>query len=189
MTGRRTGLLMLVAVVFNALVQGLLLLGNPTPSLSVIFVLGALVSALLWLGTYAIVVAGTLQQRITGRFVAWTVLLWLVVILGLIPFNGILGLLILAATPYLPLAAMADAGNPVSANFRTIGRAPLRYVWRIIVFALLALLAWLLLALNAFFVGGFVAAAANSLAIGLVGWLVTWSFARVYRAEDRQAGA
>lgn len=180
---------MLVAVVVNALAQALLVLGNPTPSFSVIFILGAVVSAVLWFATYAIVVAGTLQRRVTGRFVVWTMLLWLVVLLGLIPLNGIPGLLILAATPYLPLAAMADAGNPVSANFRTIGRAPLRFVWRIIVFALLVLLAWLLLALNAFFVGGFVAAAVNSLAIGLVGWLVTWSFARVYRAEARQDGA
>jgi hypothetical protein len=101
----------------------------------------------------------------------------------LIPLNGIPGLLLLAATPYLPLAAMNGAGNPVSANFRMIGRAPLRFAWRVVAFALLGILAWLLLALNAFFIGGFVAATVSCAAIGLIVWLVTWSFARVYRSQ------
>ena len=188
----RARLLVPYALVANAVVQALLVLPDPVPSWDLGFVLGALVSAAAWLATYAIVVARALCSRgelpwpllraNRWRFAAWTVAWSVVVFVALLPWSGILGLLVFAATPYVGIAAMSGAVNPVAANFRAIGRAPLGFAWRIVVFALLLVVVFVAVALSAFFVTGVLAAFVNSLVIGLLGWLITHSFAREYRS-------
>ena len=54
----RGRLLVPAVLVVNAAVQALLVIGDPTPALTPVFVLGALASGLAWLVAYARIVSG-----------------------------------------------------------------------------------------------------------------------------------
>jgi hypothetical protein len=185
----RGRLLVPAVLVVNAAVQALLVIGDPTPALTPAFVLGALVSGLAWLVAYALIVARVVAPasvrptlRESGaRFAMWTVGLAVAVLLLLMPLAGVLGLLLMAATPYLPIAAMSGEANALTANLRAIRRAPWGFAWRLVVFGILIGVVLLAVALNAFFVTGVLAAFVNSLVLGAVGWVITRSFGHEYR--------
>lgn len=114
-----------------------------------------------------------LPQTDLLRFSVWVIGWTVVVNLGLM-VSFWPGVGILALTPFLPVAAAAGARNPVAANFSAIRARPWR--WLFTVFITLAVIGvlWLLSALNAFFVQGWVAAFSAWVVIGFVAaWLLT----------------
>lgn len=185
----RGRLLVPAVLVVNAAVQALLVIGDPTPALTPVFVLGALASGLAWLVAYALIVArvvapGSVRPTLResgARFALWTVGLAVAVLVLLMPLAGVLGLLLMAATPYLPIAAMSGEANALMANLGAIRRAPWAFAWRLVVFAVLIGVVLLAVALNAFFVTGVLASFVNSLVLGAVGWVITRSFGHEYR--------
>ena len=62
------------------------------------------------------------------------------------------GIMLLALTPFVPVAAAAGAANPLRANFAAIRSRPVRYVLTVFVSLLVILVVWLLAGLNAFFI-------------------------------------
>ena len=91
--------------------------------------------------------------------------------------GGVPGYLVLALSPYVPLAALSVERNPVLADLAAIRRRPLAYAVRLAVSAVMGLLLFLQSALTEFFVGGPAASAATMTIAGLVVWWLTrlWS--------------
>lgn len=119
---------------------------------------------------------GDLVTADLARFSLWIVAWTIVVSAGLALYFWP-GVFLLAVTPFLPVAAAAGVGNPLGANFVAIRSRPGRWLVTVLVSLLVILVVWLLAALNAFFVQGWVAAFTTWLVIGLVAaWLLTaWS--------------
>lgn len=111
-----------------------------------------------------------------GRFSLWIVA-WTVVISAGLALYFWPGVFLLAITPFVPVAAAAGVRNPLGANFAAIRARPGRWLITVVISLLVILVAWLLSALNAFFVQGWVAAFTTWLVIGFVAaWLLTaWS--------------
>lgn len=97
------------------------------------------------------------------------------------------GVLLLALTAFIPVAAVTGARNPLAANFRAIRARPWRWLVTVIITLLVVLVVWLASALTAFFIGGWVAAFVTWLVIGFVAaWLLTaWS--ALYRSTPAAA--
>ena len=85
------------------------------------------------------------------RFSVWVVGWTMVVNLGLM-FYWYPGLVLLALTPFLPVAAGAGARNPVAANFAAIRARPVRWLVTVLISLGVILVVWVLTALNSFFV-------------------------------------
>lgn len=110
------------------------------------------------------------------RFSVWVVGWTVVVNLGLM-FYWYPGLVLLALTPFVPVAAAAGARNPLAANFASIRARPLRWLVTVLISLGVILLVWLASALTSFFVQGWIAAFLVWVVIGFVAaWLLTaWS--------------
>jgi hypothetical protein len=107
------------------------------------------------------------------RFSIWVVLWTVLVTVGLALYFWP-GVILLALTPFVPVAAAAGAGNALGANFRAIADRPVRWLVTVVVTLLVIAVVWLTSGLAAFFVGGWVAAFATWLVIGFVAaWLLT----------------
>ena len=119
---------------------------------------------------------GDLTEADLARFALWVVGWTLVVSTGL-AFYFWPGVILLALTAFIPVAAAAGAGNPLTANFAAIRERPFRWVLTVGVSLVVILIVWLLSGLNAFFIGGWVASFTTWLLIGFVAaWLLTaWS--------------
>jgi hypothetical protein len=101
--------------------------------------------------------------------VGWTVLVTVGLALYFWP-----GVVLLALTPFVPVAAAAGARNAVAANFKAIGDRPVRWLVTVVLTLLVIAVVWLASGLAAFFVGGWIAAFATWLVIGFVAaWLLT----------------
>ncbi len=121
--------------------------------------------------------AGTDLLRFSLWVVGWTV----VINLGLM-FYWYPGLVLLALTPFVPVAAAAGARNPLAANFSAIRARPVRWLVTVLITLGIILVVWLLTGLNAFFVRGWIAAFSSWLVIGFVAaWLLT-AWAALYRS-------
>lgn len=187
----RAAAYVLPALVVNAGVQAALVLPDPVPSPSPLFLLGALLSAVVALAVYAVIVATsvtadrrsmTLALRARGvRFLLWTVALAVVVVLGQLVLAGIASLLVLSAAPYVPIAAMSVGRNPVAANLSAIGRRPLAYAGRLAVSVALGLVIYLQAALTTFFVAGAAASAITMCVWGLAAWWLTRLWASAFQ--------
>ncbi|MEZ5185077.1 MAG: hypothetical protein R2720_04980 [Candidatus Nanopelagicales bacterium] len=124
---------------------------------------------------------GDLQGADLGRFALWVVGWTVVVSVGL-AFYFWPGVLILAITPFIPVAAAAGLPNPLGANFSAIGARPFRYVLTTLLSLVVILVVWLISGLNAFFVRGWVASFTSWLILGLVAaWLLT-AWASLFRS-------
>lgn len=185
-----SGRFVLPAVVLNAAVQSVLVVPVAAGGFTPLFVLGAIVSGLVMLATYAVVVAtsvdadgralGDLLRSRVVAFSVWTVALAIAALIGLLLPTGILGYLVLLAGVYLPIAAMSGARNPLTASFSAIGARPLAYALRALITVLMAVVVFLTSALLSFFVTGWIASAIAMLVIGLVVWWLTRMWARAF---------
>ncbi len=99
------------------------------------------------------------------------------------------GVLLLALTPFIPVAAAAGAGNPLGANFVAIRARPGRYLLTLAVSAIVIVVMWLLAALNVFFIRGWIASFSSWLIVGLVAaWLLT-AWAALFRSTPAGVAA
>ena len=126
---------------------------------------------------------GDLRGTRFGLFALWVVGWTVVVTVGL-GFYFWPGVLVLALTPFLPVAAAAGVRNPLGANFAAIRSRPVRYLVTVAITLAVLLVMWLASALNAFFVRGWVASFTTWLVIGFVAaWLLT-AWAALFRSTD-----
>jgi len=119
---------------------------------------------------------GDLRGARLGTFAAWVIGWTVVVSIGL-AFYFWPGVILLALTPFVPVAAAAGARNPLAANFAAIRQRPVRWLVTILITLAVVLVVWLVSGLNAFFVRGWVASFSTWLIVGFVAaWLLTaWS--------------
>ncbi len=124
---------------------------------------------------------GDLSTADLARFSAWVIGWTVVVNVGLM-FYWYPGLVLLALTPFVPVAAAAGARNPLAANFSAIRARPVRWLVTVLITLGIILVVWLLGGLDAFFVRGWIAAFSTWLMIGFVAaWLLT-AWAALYRS-------
>jgi hypothetical protein len=190
-------------IVVNAALQALLIVPDPTPGLNAPAVILGVLSALVFLVAYALVAAtalevpkvrvgwsttmGVVRRHATGYAVSALVLATFVVI-GLALYT-IPGLLIIALTPFLLLAALDGQRNPIGANFATIGRRFWRWLVTTTITGLVVVIGWLLAGLFAFFMRGMLASFIVWTVAGLVGAWFTTAWALIYRsAQPRRMG-
>lgn len=183
-------------VVINAVIQSLLLLGQPRPYLTLPFVLLALVSFAAFTLAFAAVASAVLQAstgpvaaasvvaQVRARalpLLAWALAWVLAVTLGFALYV-VPGLILLALTPYLLIAVVDGQRNPLLANLRVIGRRWGRWLVTTIAVGVVLAVLWLLSDIDGFFVGGPLGALIGWLVVGLVASWLTCAWALIYRS-------
>lgn len=129
-------------VIVNALLQALILIPAPMYGYqtALFFTLGIL-SGIVLLAALAIILSAALNSGVDnsfrgafarirpnlGRFVLWSVLWMIVILIGLL-LDVVPGFIIMAATPYVLFAALEGKSNPLMSNFRAIKARPGRYI-------------------------------------------------------------
>ena len=185
----RSSRVFVTVTVVNAIVQSLLIVPRPIFGIDTgLFVLLAIASYVVLVASLTIIVGAALQSG-TGpstlrtaygkmrphllRFVVITVLWTIATVIGLL-FWTYPGLLILALTPYVVIAAADGHEHPVRANFQAIKFHFGRYVGLLLVTVVLLSLMFLASAALTFFVDGAPAAFLIWLYLGFIGcWLMT----------------
>jgi len=183
-------------VIVNAVIQSLLLLGQPRPYLTLTFVLLALVSFAVFTVAFGAVTAAALQAstgsvsvanavaQVKARALplfAWGLALALVVTFGFALYV-IPGLVVLALTPYVLIAVVDGQRNPLLVNFRAIGLRWGRWLVTVVVVGVVLGVLWLLANVDGFFIGGPLGALVGWLVLGLVSsWLIC-AWVLVYRS-------
>lgn len=190
----------LPVVLLGAVAQAVLVLPDPVPGQSPWVWALAAVSLVVIVASGALLAAAALEsvrpvpeasvgwhpvlarvRRSAAGFTLWF-LAWLVVVsIGLAWWTWP-GLLVVAITPYLLLAASDGRRNALSVNVAAVRARPGRWLVTTVVFAVVAGLAWLSAAVSGFFLGGPVSAGLTWFWLGLLGawFLSTW--AAVYRS-------
>jgi hypothetical protein len=187
----------LPVVVGNALVQALLVLPDPIPGQSAYAgVLAALSFLVLLLGAALLAAsalesvhgpvrwapAGARSRRSLGWFAVWFVGWVVVLAVGLALWTWP-GLLWLALTPYLLLAASdGRRAGAATTDLRAILARPVRWLVTTIVVGVVAAIAWLLAAVTGFFVGGALGSAVTWFWYGLLAAWFLAAWAAVYRS-------
>ena len=193
--------MVLPVVVLNAAVQALLVLPDPIPGQSSYAGALAVVSFVALLVTAALLAASALESVLGAvrwgavaararRSAAWFALsfvLWVAVAAVGIALGTWPGLLWLAVTPYLLVAASDGRRNAVAADLRAVAARPVRWLVTTALVGVVAGVAWLLGAVTGFFVDGAAGSAITWCWFGLLAawFLATW--AAVYRSTP--AGA
>jgi hypothetical protein len=159
-------------------------------------ILYAVVSGIVFLASYGLVAAAALHvadgrvgwRQATGvlrrhglRFALWAVGLGLLVAVGFAVYT-VPGLIVLALTPFLLLAALDGQANPLAANFRTIGRRFWRWLVTTIVTGVVVIVGALGSGLFTFFTRGSFASLIVWLVAGFVLVWFTTAWALIYRA-------
>ncbi len=180
----------------NALIQACLTLIPVGAGFSAVFLVTVFVSAVLFIVVGAVLTAACLEvamgsvqveqigarlQSNLGRFSIAIVALAIVVLVGL-SFYTWPGLLLAALAPFVTLAAMDGAGNPLKANFKVIAARPVRWFFTMLVMGVIALIVWVLMAVNGFFVPSWVGSFAACFAGGLLLWWWQSTLALIYRS-------
>lgn len=193
-------------IVVNALLQGLLVWPPYTYDSGVYTVVSAILSAVVFLVSFGLVAAvaldvaagrvgwsqawGRLRTHL-GRYAVWAVLLSVVVVVGL-AIHTIPGLVVLALTPFLLLAALDGQPNPLACNFHTMGRRFWRWLVTVAISGTGVLLGTVIAGFTVFFWRGGIGAALVWLVAGLLLAWVTVAWGLVYRsawAEPAPAAA
>lgn len=165
-------------VVVHAAIQALLVLGDPVPSVDLVFVALALGSVA------ALVVASWLAVRVLvgpggGRLLVGLSTLGVVVVASalsvLLPPLALIALVL--GLIIVPGVAVGDARE----GFRAFRRAPVRHGLAIVVVVLVFVASWAIALLLGLLVTGFAAALATWLWFGLVGVVVLGSWVRMAR--------
>lgn len=193
----------LVAIVANALVQGVLMFWNVQSGPSLMFAIALVISGLSVLGLYAVLAAGALHaadgaaglssvlaavRANLGTFSLWVLVQWmLLAILAVIALP--LALLVAPLTAFLPLAAMDGQRNALAANFSAIGARWGRWLVTSLVLLIAGPTLYLLTALNTFFIKGTPAAVIFWLVLGVVAWWILTAWALIYRTARAAASS
>lgn len=184
----------LLFIVINTVVQSLLVWVDTQSGFSLSFLVVFLISAISAMLLYAVLTAcalGAVDRDGTsvlarvkahaGSFTGWALLQWLLVLIVTL-FQPVLVLLVAAATPFLPIAAMDGQRNALGANFGTLGRKFGRWLVTTVILLIAGLVYFLLSAVNVFFVKGTPAAVFFWLVIGLIAWWTLTAWTLVYSA-------
>jgi hypothetical protein len=186
----------LLFIVANAVVQAALTYVDAQSGLNAAFIVGFILSGAMALLLYAALTAGALYAvdggapvvaRVRdnlGAFAPWTLVQWVLVLLAAI-LNPVVVLLVAAATPFLPIAAMDGQRNALAVNFRTMGQRFGRWLFTTAILLVGGGVLYLLAALNTFFVKGTPASLFFWLAIGVVAWWLLTAWTLVYRSARR----
>lgn len=186
----------LVAIVLNALVQSLLTYWNPSIGLNFGYIVALVLSfaALVFCGgLLARTALGSVQGKVSlGDAMAGTVanlptiVLWLTVLVVLVTIGTLLhpvvAWLILAVLAFVPLAAADGKANALGVNFKALGERWGRWLLTVVVVLIIAVVIFLLSAVNVLFVKGFPASLISWLAYGLLAWWILTAWAEIYRS-------
>ena len=185
----------LPVIVINAIVQGLLIWPPFTYGSLVWQIVSAIVSAVLAAAGFAALAVVALRaadgpvrwpvvidsvRANAGRYAVWTLAWGCAVAIGLALYV-IPGVIIIALTPFLAIAVLDGARNPLAVNFRALGRRWGRWLITTIIVVLVLIIAWNLGAFTAFFIRG---PLATFLFWLIGGWLVAWfltAYGLIYR--------
>lgn len=183
-------------VVANAALQALLIWPDPTPGANALAIVIAFLSAVVFLAAYSLVGAAALRVADGGvswsqavgvvrengtRYAVSAFALTVVVVIGLAVYT-VPGLLVIALTPFLLLAALDGKRNPLAANFATIGRRFGRWLLTIVITGLVVVVGWPMTGLFAFFIRGSLASFVVWTVSGLVVAWFTTAWALIYRS-------
>jgi len=193
-------------VIVNALLLALLIWPDPIPGQSALPIVLALLDAVVFLIAYGLISATALHvadgkvgwpqalavlRGNAARYAIWAVGLAVVAIIGR-AFYTLPGLLVLALTPFLLLAALDGQANPLAANFRTIGRRFWRWLVTVVIAGLVLAIGSISSGLFTFFTRTPLATLVVWLVAGLVLAWFTTAWALIYRsahAEPHEAQA
>jgi hypothetical protein len=182
----------LLFVVANTFVQAALTYLDAQSGPNAAFIIGVILSATMILLLYAVLTACALHAvdggapvvaRVRdnlGTFASWTLVQWLLVLLAAIIHPAVV-LLVAAATPFLPIAAMDGQQNALAVNFRTLGKRLGRWLVTTVILLVAGVVLYLLAAVNTFFVKGTPASVFFWLATGVVAWWLLTAWTLVYR--------
>lgn len=175
----------LVVVVVNAVVQALLIAPTVGTSVGLLYEAFSLLCSAVVLLVSALVLQSAVVESLIGdstwrsslrrsrscalRYVICSVAVALLVVLGLLYYTWP-GLLIAALLPYVMLSAVCGAANPFKANFSFIAARPQRWVITMFAIGVIALVAWILMALVWFFIP----TAVGAFLLGIGGGLLCW---------------
>lgn len=186
-----------IVIIVNAIIQALLVLPNYTVGLSAGFIATCIVSAVVMIVSFALLNAAALDAATPGRvsigqafatcrahfwlFLLWAVIEYLLVLIGMILYTYP-ALLVLLLTPFVTLAAMDGKRNAIGANFRAIGARPGRWLITTLILGVILIVSYLLLAVNGFFIAGFLGSIIAWLYKGVFASWVLASYAALYRS-------
>lgn len=188
----------IIVVLANAIIQALLVLPDPVigeggiwvyvlaaASGIVIVVAAALITAIALQsvhGKVSINDAISLATKNFWLFAAWLVGLWIVATVGYLIFT-IPGMIILAVTPFVTVAAIDGQGNALMADLKALSARPIRWAVTIIITGgIIGFILWLMSAIMTFFITGAVSAFIIVTIIGWFGWWLQTSWACLYRS-------
>ena len=174
----RSWSVILPVVVINSVAQALLVWTGALPGPSISFILAALASFLVFVGSLTLVLSALLESAhgsmshaavrartasALPRMLMWSAILLIATVIGLVLYV-VPALILWMLTPFVLIAVVDGQSNPLRANFQAIGRHWGRWLVTSIVMGAIGGVLWLLGALDGFFVTG---------ALGsLIGWLV-----------------
>ncbi len=186
-----------VVILVNAVIQTALIAAfDPEPGWSAVFILTLIVSFVVLAGSFYLLnltALGVATGKVSltsivprgveqwGRFVLWSVVMYLLVLVGLI-VNTTLALVVLLIFPFVTLAAADDKKNPLAINFRVIGGRPIRYIITAIILGVILVLSNVFTSVNGFFIGGWQAALITWLYWGVFASWTLAALALIYRS-------
>lgn len=192
---RGTGAALLVILV-NALVQAALTYVNAQVGMNAAYIISLVVSGVVLIGSLAVLVSVALRA-VDGRvglkaalagatshlplFALWVVVQWAVVVVVSL-FVGPLGILLAVLTVFLPFAAADGHGNAIGANFSAFKDRWGRWLITTIIMLVIALVLFLLQAVNVFFIKGTPASFIGWLVLGILTWWMLTAWASLYRS-------
>jgi hypothetical protein len=194
----RAPLVMWAAVLVNAVLQAVLVWTDPVPEFSIVFLLLAAASFVVFLVAAALVTSAALEtvtgrvrfgvalgraRRNAGPFTVWFVLLLVALALGTALYT-IPAIVIAFATPFVLLAAMDGHRNALAADLRAIGSRIGRWLLTAVLMAVVVAVSSLLAAVSGYFISG----VASAFIVWVwFGFLFCWfqcSWAALFRSTD-----
>lgn len=186
----------LIVIIVNALVQSVLVFWNAQVGLNAAFIISFIVSFAVLLVSFAVLSRTSLEAvdgkvslsgaisgttPVLGTFVLWAFVLFVLVTLGFMiyPFLGLLVCWLLA---FLAPAAADGQKNAIGANFRALKDRWGRWLITSILLSIGGLIMFLLMAVNVFFIHGFMASLIGWLVLGLVAWWLLTAWSAIYRS-------
>jgi hypothetical protein len=186
-----------LVIVVNTIVQAGLTYINTQSGFTVAFLVAVIVSAASALLLYAVLTACALRateiapgsvtatvRANLGLFTVWALVQWLLVLAAAV-IHPVAVLIVAAATPFLPIAAMDGKRNALGANIRALGAKFGRWLVTTLILVVAAFVLYLLAAVNTFFIKGTPASIFFWLAIGLIAWWILTAWTLVYRSAQK----
>lgn len=186
----------LIVVIVNALLQALLIWPPFTYESGVWTTISAIIGGIVMWIAYGLVAANaltvaegkvslreafsTLRSNLS-RYLVWSIVWFVAVAVGMALYV-VPGVVVIAITPFLALAALDGQRNPLKVNFQVLGRRWGRWLITTVIVVLVLTLAWNISGFTAFFLRGPLA----TTVIWIVGgWLLAWfltAYGLIYRS-------